>query len=111
DASNKEGYVAAWYVKYASGSAAHLQQTAASTSVIASVNRGMLKVRATAEGVALRKQAVVSDATLIKRLPLGTELTVTEPNAEAKIGSNDQWLKVKDPTGLEGVVAAWFVAR
>jgi len=48
---------------------------------------------------------------LIKRLPLGTELTVTEPNAEAKIGKNDQWLKVKDPTGAEGVVAAWFVAR
>jgi hypothetical protein len=48
---------------------------------------------------------------LIKRLPLGTELTVLEPNAEAKIGKNDQWLKVKDPTGAEGVVAAWFVAR
>jgi hypothetical protein len=71
----------------------------------------MLKVRATAEGVALRRLPVVSDATLIKRLPLGTELTVTEPNAEIKIGKNDQWLKVKDPTGAEGVVAAWFVAR
>ena len=109
DASNKEGYVAAWYVKYASGSAA--QQAATTASAIASVNGGMLKVRATAEGVALRKQPIVSDATLIKRLPLGTELMVTEPNAEAKIGKNDQWLKVKDPTGAEGVVAAWFVAR
>jgi hypothetical protein len=37
--------------------------------------------------------------------------TVTEPNAEAKIGKNDQWLKVKDPSGTEGYVAAWFVAR
>jgi len=111
DASNKEGYVAAWYVKYASGSAAQAQGTTSTTSAIASVNGGMLKVRATAEGVALRKQPIVSDATLIKRLPLGTELTVTEPNAEAKIGRNDQWLKVKDSTGTEGVVAAWFVAR
>ena len=59
----------------------------------------------------MRSQAVISDATLIKRLPLGTELTVLEPNAEAKIGRNDQWLKVKDPAGTEGVVAAWFVAR
>ena len=59
----------------------------------------------------MRRQPVISDATLIKRLPLGTELTVLEQNAEAKIGKNDQWLKVKDPSGTEGYVAAWFVAR
>ena len=107
DASKKEGYVAAWYIKYASGSTA--QQGAASTP--AAIAGGPLKVKATAEGIALRKQPVVSDATLIKRLPIGTEFTVTEPNAEGKVGKNDQWLKVKDPTGTEGVVAAWFVAR
>ena len=76
-----------------------------------SSNGGPMKVRAAAEGVALRRLPVISDATLIKRLPLGTELTVLEQNAEAKVGRNDQWLKVKDPTGTEGVVAAWFVAR
>jgi hypothetical protein len=107
DASGKEGYVAAWYVRYVSGSTA--QQPAAAT--LMSSNGGPVKVRAAAEGVALRRQPVISDSTLIKRLPLGTELTVQEPNAEAKIGKNDQWLKVKDPTGTEGVVAAWFVAR
>jgi uncharacterized protein YgiM (DUF1202 family) len=109
DASSKEGYVAAWYVKYASGASA--QAAAAATSAFAFANGGMLKVRVTAEGVALRKQPLVSDTTLIKRLPLGTELTVTEPNAEVKIGRNDQWLKVRDPAGAEGVVAAWFVGR
>jgi hypothetical protein len=109
DASNKEGYVAAWYIKYASGSAA--QAAGATAAPAASNNGGPLKVRATAEGVALRKQPVVSDATLIKRLPLGTELVVLEANAEAKIGKNDQWIKVKDPAGAEGVVAAWFVSR
>ena len=109
DASNKEGYVAAWYVKYASGSAVQAQPAATAPS--ASSNGGSLKVRATAEGIALRKQPVVSDATLIKRLALGTELLVLEPNAEVKIGRNNEWLKVKDPTGAEGVVAAWFVAR
>lgn len=108
DASNKEGYVAAWYVKYASGSTA--QQTTTTTSLLSS-NGGPMKVRATAEGVALRNQPVVSDATLIKRLPLGTEFVVLEPGAETKIGKNDQWLKVKDPSGTEGFVAAWFVAR
>jgi hypothetical protein len=105
DASNKAGYVAAWYVKYASGSTA--QQSAAQSPALLG---GPLKVRATAEGTALRKQPIVSDATLIKRLPLGTVLVVSEPNAREKIGRNDQWLKVKDPTGAEGFVAAWFVA-
>ena len=107
DTSNKEGYVAAWYVKYASGSAA--QATPATTP--ATNNGGPIKVKATAEGIALRKQPIVSDATLIKRLPLGAELTCLEPTAESRIGRNDQWLKVKDPTGAEGFVAAWFVAR
>ncbi|HMB24060.1 MAG TPA: SH3 domain-containing protein, partial [Anaerolineales bacterium] len=108
DAANKMGYVAAWYVKYASGSTA--QQTAAAAPATA-MAAGPVKVKATAEAIALRNQPVVSDATLIKRLPLGSEFTVLEPNAEAKIGRNDQWLKVKDPTGTEGFVAAWFVAR
>lgn len=107
DSSNREGYVAAWYVRYASGSVAQ----ATSTTVAASNNGGPLIVKTTAEGTALRSQPVVSDATLIKRLPLGTQLTVLEPNAQAKIGKNDQWLQVKDPTGTQGIVAAWFVAQ
>lgn len=104
DAAGTDGYVAAWYVRYPSSSSSK-------ATAPAPVNGGALKVRATAEGVALRKQPVISDATLIKRLSLGTVLTVTEPNGEAKIGRNDQWLQVKDPAGTEGVVAAWFVAR
>jgi hypothetical protein len=105
DVNNKEGYVAAWYVKYASGS----QPAGAVTLPAAS--GGPLQVKATAEGIALRSQPLVSDATLIKRLPLGTVFTVTEANAEVKIGKSDQWLKVKDPFGTDGYVAAWFVAR
>lgn len=108
DSANKEGYVAAWYVKYAGGSTAQAQIPATTT---VSNNGGAMKVRATAEGIALRNQPIVSDATLIKRLSIGTELLVLEPNADAKIGKNDQWLKVKDPTGSEGFVAAWFVGR
>jgi hypothetical protein len=110
DQQNKEGFVAAWYVKYASGTTAQ-QATAAAPATAMATTGGVLKVKATAEGIALRKQPVVSDASLIKRLPLGTEFTVTEPNAEGKVGKNDQWLKVKDAGGVEGYVAAWFVAR
>ena len=107
DDTNKEGFVAAWYVKYAGGSTA--QQAATTTT--SAVSGGPLKVKAVANPLALRKQPIVSDGTLMKWLPMGSELTVAEPNGEAKIGKNDQWLKVKDATNTEGFVAAWFVAR
>ena len=101
-ADKKEGYVAAWYVKYAGGSTA---QAAATTPAAA----GSKKVKTTVEMVSLRNQPVVSDATLIKRVPINTEFTITEAGGEAKVGKNDQWIKVKDATN-EGYVAAWFVS-
>lgn len=104
DANKKEGYVAAWYVKYASGS------TAQATATTASSSGGAVKVKAVAEGVALRNQPIVNDSTLIKRVAINYEFTITEPGGESKIGANDKWIKVKDATH-EGYVAAWFVAR
>jgi hypothetical protein len=91
-------------VKYASGSTA---QTTTTTTPAAT---GSVKVKATAEMVSLRSQPVVSDATLIKRVPIGHQFTITETGGESKIGKNDQWIKVKDATH-EGYVAAWFVTR
>lgn len=104
DTGGKEGYVAAWFVKYAGGSTAQTGSTTASSS------GGAVKVRTTAEAVTLRSQPVVSDANLIKRVPINYEFTITEPGGESKIGANNQWLKVKDATH-EGYVAAWFVTR
>ncbi len=100
DAKKKEGYVAAWYVKYAGGS----------TASTAPVSAGTGKVKTTVEAVSLRKEPIVSDATLIKRVPLNYEFIITEPGGESKIGANDKWIKVKDAMH-EGYVAAWFVAR
>jgi hypothetical protein len=104
DASKKEGFVAAWYVKYAGGSTA--QAASAATPAAATGN----KVKTTVELVSLRNQPVVSDASLIKRVPINYEFTIAEAGGEAKIGANDQWIKVKDATS-EGYVAAWFVSR
>ena len=103
DAGNREGYVAAWYVRYAGGSTAAKPAAATTT--------GATKVRTAAQAVAFRRQPAVSDATLIRWLSLGTELTIAEPGGESKIGANNQWLKVKDSAGTEGYVAAWFVTR
>ncbi|MGE5378783.1 MAG: SH3 domain-containing protein, partial [Bacteroidota bacterium] len=100
DASNKEGYVAAWYVT-----------SAASPQPAAPTGSGPLQVKTISDNVALRNQPAVSDANLVERVPLGTVFTVTEPNADAKIGQNNQWLKVRDPAGSEGYIAAWLVTR
>jgi uncharacterized protein YgiM (DUF1202 family) len=94
DANNKEGYVAA---------TAQANNTTTSSGA-------PVKVKTTAEAVSLRKQPLVSDATLIKRVPIGYEFTITETGGESKIGKNDQWIKVKDASH-EGYIAAWFVTR
>jgi uncharacterized protein YgiM (DUF1202 family) len=106
DANKKEGYVAAWYVKYAGGSTAQAATATTSTPAAGAIN----KVKTTIEMVSLRNQPVVSDASLIKRVPINYEFTITEAGGEAKIGANDKWIKVKDATH-EGYVAAWFVSR
>lgn len=106
DAGGKQGFVAAWYVKYASGSTA---QTRAAATPPADSNTPVV-VRTTIEFVALRKKPLVDPSTLIEYLPIRTELSIVEPGGEQKIGANDQWLKVKTKRGTEGYIAAWFVA-
>ncbi len=103
DARGQEGYVAAWYVKYAGGASPQVAGTVPPAE-------GSVKVRTTAEAVALRSQPFVSHATLIKRVPINHEFTIIEAGGESKIGANNQWIKVKDATH-EGYVAAWFLRR
>lgn len=107
DATGKQGYVAAWYVKYAGGATAQTQAAAAP----AAIPNAPVTVRTTIELVALRKKPVVDPSTLLEYLPIGTELTIIEPGGEQKIGANNQWLNVKGRLGAEGYIAAWFVAR
>lgn len=72
-----------------------------------------LVVRAAEDNLALRKQPVISDATLIKRYPLISEFLVLEPinQAMTKLGVTNQWLNVRSVDGLEGYVAAWYVVE
>ncbi len=69
-------------------------------------------VYSTGDALALRSRPETIPETLIKRLPVNSQLTLLEPleQANAKIGVEGQWLQVKDITGKEGFVAAWFVA-
>jgi hypothetical protein len=107
DGAGKTGYLAAWYVKYSGGATAQAQAQAQPVAT----SSGPVKVKASVEGVAFRNQPVISDASLIKRVPIGTEFTLSSVSDASKIGLTDQWLKVKDPANAEGYVAAWFVIK
>ncbi|MDI6770697.1 MAG: C39 family peptidase [Anaerolineales bacterium] len=123
------GYTAAWYVSLTKQTPAAAAAPAKATAAVAAtaptasaapvapaapkVTAPSVVVKTTTEGVALRSKPETSDATLIKRLPLGSELKVFESASEAqrKIGVMYEWLQVQDVTGTAGVVAAWYVAR
>jgi hypothetical protein len=70
-------------------------------------------VYASADDLAIRSQALISDATLIKRFPANTQFTVLEADATAaaKVGQNNVWLPVKAADGTQGYVAAWLVSK
>ena len=109
DASGAQGYVAAWYVSTSKQAPVSAPPGAGAPAGTAS---GALMVQTTTPDVALRSQPVLSDQTLVKRMPFNSKLTVLEPAADAarKVGVVNRWLKVRDSTGMEGVVAAWYVS-
>ena len=101
------GYVAAWYVsldKQGPPAVPPIQPPPADTTPA-------VIVETASEAVALRSAPRISEADLIKRMPLGTQLQIVEksPKAKKKIGVLNQWLQVKDVTGQVGLVAAWHV--
>src|SRR5215216_7267339 len=99
----KRGYVAAWYVKLAEGSAAPMPESVG-------LNPGQLALVPIAE-LSLRSQPVIAPQTAIRRIPVTEQLICLESADEAipKIGVEGQWLHVKDELGKEGYVAAWYV--
>jgi hypothetical protein len=63
-------------------------------------------------GLRLRSQSTTNpDSATLAMLPGGTRLRVIEAEAGArqKVGRLNQWIRVRDPNGREGYVAAWFV--
>jgi len=52
-----------------------------------------------------------SMANLVVNVPAGTELALTEANAESKLGINGQWVRVRTAQGQEGFAAAWYLEK
>lgn len=61
-------------------------------------------------GLRLRSQPTTDSATLMIEPPL-TRLEIIETGDDAKIGVVNKWIRARDPQGLEGYVAAWFVEK
>ena len=106
-ADGKEGYVAAWYVTLEDAATPAATPSTPAPALTVAVS-GLVG----SGGIRLRAGPSTASAS-IKIEPAGTRLTVLEPAATAngKIGVYGQWLKVRDPQGAEGYVAAWYVQK
>jgi hypothetical protein len=104
-ADGTQGYVAAWYL-------ALEKQAPPAPAAAKPVPVNAVVVKTIADAVALRSRPDTSDATLLKRLPVGAELKVLDPPADVqrKVGVVYEWLNAQDVTGTQGVIAAWYVA-
>lgn len=61
-------------------------------------------------GLRLRNRPTTESATLAIEPPL-TRLEIIELGDDAKIGGANKWIRARDPGGVEGYVAAWFVEK
>ncbi len=118
DRQDREGYVAAWFVELdKSKSEANDAPVSFDISDFTEIEPEPFIVHVSSlarpyGGLRLR-QGASEKAPTIKKLAVDTPLTVIgdQATAETRIGKYNMWLKVKEPLGDEGYVAAWFVAR
>lgn len=104
-----QGYVAAWLVSKSASTA--VPSTTGSAPAANPVPVNAIVVKTTVDGLKLRSRPDNTDATILKVLPLGTELKCLDPAADVPrlVGVMSEWLNVIDIQGTEGVVAAWYV--
>ena len=92
DDSGQKGYVAAWYV------ALTKESPTPEPEPNPEPEPDVLVVKTTAESVALRKEPRAAPETVVRYLPLFTNLKALEPlkQAKAKLGVRKKWLQVED---------------
>ncbi len=104
DADGVQAYTAAWYLN------TKREVPGEPPAQPPNTPDAPLSIFASVDQLALRSQPQVSDETLLKRLPVGCQLTSLELPADVvrKVGVVGSWIKVRDPQGDEGYVAAWY---
>jgi hypothetical protein len=89
-----------WYEYHGGGAQPTDVETGLYVQVLASATAGLrLRAEPNLESPTLTYEAA------------GTRLHSIEAEAEAKIGVANRWIRVRDPQGLEGYVAAWYVEK
>jgi hypothetical protein len=112
DPKQLQGYVAANYVdleaKPATSEPSEGEvETPVETPEPAATVETVYVSSAARAGLRMRSAPNTSSSTLLI-LPAGTELKVLEGTADM-VGVYNKWLKVREPGGTEGYVAAWYV--
>ena len=102
DPKRLQGYVAAEYVELGAESLADIPEPIVEAVTI-------FVTGAAAAGLRLRS-APSTNASTLKILAPNTPLTLLE-GATDLVGAYNIWLKVRDPEGTEGFVAAWYLRK
>ena len=108
DTKRLQGYVSAKYVELG---VVPTEETPAPTpeAVPESESLTVYVSNAASAGLRMRDKPTTNSSTL-KILPPGSEIKVLEGTARM-IGVYGKWLKVREPGGKEGYVAAWYVRK
>ncbi len=103
------GYTAAWYL---STEPMVLQPPIPTPPPTPPVPSPALILYTMVDSLALRAQRVISNSTLMKRLPLNSQLLAVDPieQVNQKVGVVNQWIQVRDIEGDTGYAAAWYVS-
>ena len=112
DPDGQQGYVAAWYL-----SASKIESKPDSTAfekpaAKVTVPADSIKVYVNEEGLSFRSAANINSERL-NTFALKTPLASLESASvtRSKLGVVGQWLRVQDPSGQQGYVAAWYVVE
>jgi hypothetical protein len=105
----EQGYTAAWYLV---NSLSELQKKLHPETNSNGSSKKTLIVSPSVNGLAFRSKPVIAPETNLKYVQMADELFVLDPYDQAikKLGVVGEWLKVKDPSGQEGYIAAWYVS-
>jgi hypothetical protein len=106
DPGRSQGYVAAEYVELRAEPGP--EESAITPEPITEAVTVYVS-EAAAAGLRLRSAPTVSSSTL-KILPPNTPLTLLEGTIDL-VGAYNIWLKVREPEGIEGFVAAWYIRK
>lgn len=109
---NQEGFLAAWLVELDTAKSELNAAVSFSIADFTEAEPYRVYVSSLARSGGLRlREAPTTSGRVIRSLPIGAPLEALEDavTAQLKVGRFNEWLKVREPLGAEGYVAAWFL--